>query len=54
LAIPGEWVEKWKHVIAAIPATNEARAAEFDKMGALYYPTVADYSSALNADGTSK
>ncbi|KAJ5761345.1 hypothetical protein N7533_003384 [Penicillium manginii] len=35
LAIPGEWVEKWKHVIAAIPATNEARAAEFDKMGAL-------------------
>lgn len=39
--IPGEWVEKWEHVLAALPASNVARVEEFDKMDALYYPTVA-------------
>lgn len=52
--IPGEWVEKWEHVLAVLPGSNAARVEEFDKMGAPYYPTVAEYSSSLNEDGTSK
>lgn len=54
LVIPGEWVEKWHHILAALPATNEARVEQFDKMGALYYRTVAEYSEYLNENGTSK
>ncbi|OQD60720.1 hypothetical protein PENPOL_c021G02246 [Penicillium polonicum] len=54
LVIPGEWVEKWKHILAALPANNAARVEKFDEMGALYYSAVAEYSSSLNEDGTSK